>query len=283
MQKFASHSLYRKLNLLSAYFAELRGLLTAPGRICVGAVSCAVALASLGVGAHAEGIESLSIMPDLDVRGQGWAQVANLYEMLDYGLGVIEIILLTLMISFHPVNRNDRRSLADFERPRMFFLYMVIGMTVGFLVLHHGYIIGFVIFGMGGLLRLRGEATSTQDTTRLIIATLLGLAVGLDLPVIAFIAAGTGWIALYLFSLHMKLSLEVKFSEKKSMQQSTERLTQVLQERGFKTLGHTKAKFKPVVEFVLEGERGNARAALIREMTDISANKLAPVEDWHVG
>jgi len=267
---------------------QLDGYLAPPPAVNVNAVRAwlalfaATVLVSLPSIAAAQSSDVLGLLPELDVRAKGWAQLLNAREMLDFGLAVIEACVLTLIVSLHPVNLADRHTRADFDRPRTFFIHMLIGLTVGFLVLHHGYIIGFVIFGIGGLLRFRSESTSAQDTTRLIIATLFGLCIGLDLPVIAFFAALTGWVALYLFSQRIKVSVEVKFGEKKNIQQCTERLIALLDERGFKTLGHSKAKFKPIVSFVLEGERGNQRSALIREMTDIQSQKLAPVEEWHV-
>lgn len=111
---------------------------------------------------------------------------------------------------------------------------------------------------------------------------MFGLCIGLDLPVIAFFAALTGWVALYLFSARIQVSLGIKFGEKKNIRQCTDRLIALLSERGFKTLGHSKATFKPIMSFVLEGERGNQRSALIREMTYIQSQKLATVEEWHV-
>ena len=65
--------------------------------------------------------------------------------------------------------------------------YALIGMVVGFLVTNHGALIGFVIFGIGGLLRLRTDADTTRDMMRLILVILIGLCVGLDLPVMAVI------------------------------------------------------------------------------------------------
>lgn len=222
------------------------------------------------------------ILPEVALRGQGWAQVGNLAEVFDFILAVAEVTVLTLLVSFHPSVRGDRRSKADFDRPRILFLYAIIGMTVGFLVLHHGYIIGFVIFGMGGLMRFRADASTTADTTRLILMTLLGLCIGLDLPVVAFIAALTGWVVVLALGQHQKLQLEVAFDKQQNIQDSTDQLVEVLAARGFQTLASSKTKFKPVVQFVVQAEPGHRRDTLMREMSDIQLTSAAPVEDWHV-
>ncbi|MEZ5720501.1 MAG: hypothetical protein R3D59_01665 [Paracoccaceae bacterium] len=102
---------------------------------------------------------------------------------------------LTRLVSLHPGIRNDRRTKVDFDRPRILFLYGVIGMTVS-----------FRCSTMATSLRLRdlrhgradavprADASTTADTTRLILMTLLGLCIGLDLPVVAFVATLAGWL-----------------------------------------------------------------------------------------
>ena len=222
------------------------------------------------------------ILPDVALRGQGWSQLGNLAEVLDFLLAVVEVTALTRLVSLNPSIRNDRRTKADFDRPRILFLYGVIGMTVGFPVLHHGYIIGFVIFGMGGLMRFRADASTTADTTRLILMTLLGLCIGLDLPVVAFVATLAGWLVVLGLGQNERLQLEVEFDKTLNIRESANALAEVLAARGFRTLASTKTRFKPVVLFVVEARGGNRRPALMREMADIQRTNAAPVEDWHV-
>lgn len=250
-------------------------------RLCLAATLSAAALTLVAPAAQAQ-ITGGDIIPDLNLRGNGWQQIKNLGEMADFALALVEITVLTLAVAFHPVSLAMRRSKADFELPRTLFLYAVMGMTVGFLVLHHGYIIGFVIFGIGGLLRFKTEVENPAHTTRLILVTLIGLCVGLDLPVMAVIATISAGLIVQLMSHHAKFALEVRFSEKKSVQQSIDKLSALLSERGFATVSVAKIKFKPAAEFLVEGARGTRREVLTREVADIQATKLVPIEDWHV-
>ena len=256
------------------FFARFRRYLTA-------IVSAAAALTLAAPAAYAQ-ITGGDIMPDLNLHGNGWKQITNLKEMADFALALVEITVLTLAVAFHPVSVSMRRSRADFELPRTLFLYAVMGMTVGFLVLHHGYIIGFVIFGIGGLLRFKTDVENPTHTTRLILVTLIGLCVGLDLPVMAAIATISAGLIVQFMSPRAKFALEVRFSEKKSVQQSMDKLSALLNERGFTTLSVAKTKFKPAAEFLVDGARGTRREVLMREVADIQATKLVPIEDWHV-
>ena len=63
----------------------------------------------------------------------------------------------------------------------------LIGMAIGFLVLQHGAIIGFVVFGIGGLLRFRSVLRNATDTVEVILVTLLGLCVAIGLAVASFL------------------------------------------------------------------------------------------------
>jgi len=125
--------------------------------------------------------------------GGGWAQLSNLPELIAFGQDAVLTLLLAALIVFHPVRRRMRRTLEDLMIPRLFFLYALIGMAVGFLVIQHGYIIGFVVFGIGALLRFRSTLDNAADTVEVILITVIGLSVGLGLPVMAVLFAVVGW------------------------------------------------------------------------------------------
>ncbi|WP_084353622.1 hypothetical protein [Primorskyibacter flagellatus] len=95
------------------------------------------------------------MLPEIEVRGRGWDQLRNPDELLEFALALVETTVLAAGIAFHPVNLATRRTRADFDAPRDLFVYALIGMIVGFLIMHHGYLIGFVLFGLGGLLRFK--------------------------------------------------------------------------------------------------------------------------------
>ncbi|WP_171182009.1 hypothetical protein, partial [Ruegeria sp. HKCCA4633] len=73
-----------------------------------------------------------------------WTQFRGKQELYFFTLDVIVTIILAGLIVYHPVRRKARRSVRDIVMPRLFFLYALIGMAVGFLVVQHGSMIGFV-------------------------------------------------------------------------------------------------------------------------------------------
>lgn len=218
----------------------------------------------------------------LQLRDQGWQQVRNVSEVLELLLAIVTAAVLTAAIAYHPVIRAERRSAEDHQEPRSLFLFGLIGLLVGFMVMHHGYLIGFVIFGLGGLMRFKTDTGDIGDTRRLILVTLIALSVGLNLPVMAAIGTACAWAVIWFLGRRMHTTLEVQFESGKLQRLNMDILRDLLRERGFEVVSAYKQRFKPTAEFhlVVEGARG--RDALQREMASISAGKLHGISDWHV-
>lgn len=222
-----------------------------------------------------------SILPEIEVRGRGWEQLANLPELLDFAMALLETTVMVGLMAYHPVSLATRRTRSDFEAPRDLFVYGLIGMVVGFLIMHHGYLIGFVLFGLGGLLRFKSDGGSA-DTVLLILVTLIGLSVGLDLPLVALITTLSAWAVIYAFGGPVNFELEVRFADDITSTNAIRALREHLSECGFKTVSMSKTKFKPMVTYVVSGPRGFRRSALEREMVELVANPESGIADWHV-
>jgi hypothetical protein len=225
---------------------------------------------------------SLVIPAEVEVRGRGWSQLSNLAEMLEFALALVETVILTAALAFHPINRAYWTHAEGMNLQKGMFLFALIGMMTGFLVIHHGYLIGFVIFGIGSLFRFRMEASSIPDTAQLVIAALIGLAAGLDLPVMAAIATAAAWVVVYVFGRTTRLALEVKFEEKNAPEDAIQRLQTLLTDSGFSVVSVAKTKFKPVALYTLTSQNADARVSLLRKMAELQGKKGSGVSDWHV-
>lgn len=105
----------------------------------------------------------------LHLRDQGWQQLQNLPELLEF-LGAVALAgALIASIAYHPVIRSERITADDYQEPRTLFMFGLIGLLIGFMVIHHGYLIGSVIFGLGGLVRFKTDTGDIGDTRRLIL------------------------------------------------------------------------------------------------------------------
>ncbi len=98
-------------------------------------------------------------------------------------------------------------------------LYSVIGALIGIMVVKYGLIVGFVLFGIGGLIRFRTVLTSAKLTGHVIFVTLIGLSCGLDLPHVAVLATLFGFALLYIvdgkqtFCMEVRAIPEARFTE----------------------------------------------------------------------
>jgi len=202
--------------------------------------------------------------------------------MTEFLLAFAETIVLTALLAFHPVNIGFRERNWSFDLSISMFLFALIGMLTGFLVVHHGYLIGFVIFGIGGLFRFRMETSSAIDTSQMVIAALVGLAVGLDLPVMATVGMAATWIVLAVFGKSQTLALEVKFDEAAAPPDAILRLQEDLAAQGFRPLSVSKAKFKPTAHYVLSSRKRAAQVELVRALSELQARPESGVADWHI-
>jgi hypothetical protein len=231
---------------------------------------------------HAQMLDTTgSLLPDIEVRGRGWDQLLNPDELLQFLWALVETTAMIAVLAYHPVSLAARRTRADFDAPRDLFIYALIGMVVGFLIMHHGYLIGFVLFGLGGLLRFKSD-DGAADTMRLILVTLVGLCIGLDLPVVALITTTSAWAVIYAFGSPVNFSLEVQFSKKRATTESMVELRDALAKSGFRTLSMSKSRYKPVASFVVCGARGMRRSTLEREMGRLMEARETAISDWHV-
>jgi hypothetical protein len=215
------------------------------------------------------------------LRDTGWQQITNGPEMLEFLLAVILAAVLTAAIAFHPVVMAERRDRYDFEEPRSLFLYALIGLLVGFMVMHHGYLIGFVIFGIGGLMRFKTDTGDLADTRRLILVTLIGLSVGLNLPVMAVIATACAFAVILVLGRKVHVCIEVQFESMKLARLHIDTLRDLLRERGYTVLSATKHRFKAGADYLIVVPGKAGRDALLREFTLINATKLHGISDWH--
>jgi hypothetical protein len=116
----------------------------------------------------------------------------------------------------------------------------------------------------------------------MILVTLIGLCVGLNLPVIALITAASSWVVLYVLGGRVKHAIEVKFSDAEPTKDAMVRLREHLAAQGYETVSMSKTKFKPTVHYVVESTTGSGRSGLEREMSRLTHTHEYAVEDWHV-
>ncbi len=168
---------------------------------------------------------------------------------------------LGALIAFHPTTLKMIDTIEEAELPKVQLMCALIGAIVGVIVLEYGLVVGFVVFGLGGLMRFRTVTETTRDTSRLIVVTLIGLICGLNLPHFAVLAAAYAWVIIF-FDGHPVYSLRVHEIPKGRLGDASAAYRASFAELQCKLLSENKVFAKRRIDYVFRGPRNCETAAL---------------------
>lgn len=217
-----------------------------------------------------------------DFSPPGWSGFLDWPVMLECLGALLLATALGALIAFHPMTRGTVDTLEEAELPKVYIMYAVVGAVIGLAVLEFGTVVGFVVFGLGGLMRFRTDTASARDTGRLILVTLLGLISGLNLPHFAVISAVFAFVLIAIFDRHPICRLEVKEMPKERVAQSAEAYRSTLVKAGCKIVSEKKSFAKQRVEFVFRTSRSLTRERLHADLALLIPPDLKGEVDWEV-
>lgn len=212
----------------------------------------------------------------------GWGGFLDNEALLQSFLALMLAIVLGAVIAFHPTSARTVDTREEAELPKVLIMYALVGAVVGEIVLQYGMVVGFVIFGLGGLMRFRTDAASTRDTGRLIMVTLIGLISGLNLPHFAIIATAFAWSLIYVFDGHPVCELEVSEIPKGRVKDASEAYRVVLAQLGCKIISEDRSFNKSRVTFVLRAPRNKTQSQLTSTLCESVPADVRGEIDWEV-
>ncbi len=212
----------------------------------------------------------------------GWEGFLDNEALLQSFLALMLAIFLGAVIAFHPTSARTVDTREEAELPKVLIMYALVGAVVGEIVLQYGMVVGFVIFGLGGLMRFRTDAASTRDTGRLIMVTLIGLISGLNLPHFAIIATAFAWLLIYVFDGHPVCELEVSEIPKGKVKDASEAYRVVLAQLGCKIISEDRSFNKSRVTFVLRAPRNKTQSQLTSTLCENVPAEVRGEIDWEV-
>ena len=143
--------------------------------------------------------------------GEGWLGFTDQDFLLGAFLNLVLAAVLGAVVGFHPRRIRTADTLEEIEAPKVSIVYAVTGSLIGILVEKYGLGMGFVLFGIGGLIRFRTVMRSAQLTGQVIFVTLIGLTCGLDLPHVAVLATAFDFILTFLLEARITYRVDVRF------------------------------------------------------------------------
>lgn len=212
----------------------------------------------------------------------GWAGFLDWSYMLQSLGALVLATALGAAIAFHPTTARTVDTREEAELPKVYIMYALIGAIVGEIVLKYGMVIGFVIFGLGGLMRFRTDTSSTRDTGRLIIVTLIGLIAGLNLPHFAVMAAAFAWVLIYFFDGHPVYAVEVHEVPEGRVRQACQAYRRVLGELGCTIISEDRSFSKHRIEYVFRAPRKSTQVGLHQALCERVPVDVRGEIDWEV-
>jgi hypothetical protein len=202
-------------------------------------VSIVVLAAGLTDSAWAQILPEVVSATGEQLVGEGWTGFTDVAFMLDTLLLLTLAAVLGLAIGYHPTTERAADTLEEIEAPKVYVLYAVVGAITGIMVLKYGTLVGFVVFGIGGLIRFRTDLRSASLTGQVILVTLIGLLSGLHL-------------------LHSRPAyrIEIQGLPQERLNEAAAAYRDQIVKQGCKVLSEKKNPAKERVIFVVRGARG---------------------------
>lgn len=224
----------------------------------------------------------LNIPDTQGLQAVGWRGFLDYNYLLESLAALALATALGALIAYHPATRRVVDTIEEVELPKVQILCALIGAIVGVIVLEYGLVVGFVIFGLGGLMRFRTETATTRDTGRLIIVTLIGLIAGLNLPHFAVLAAAYVWLVIAFFDGHPVYRLEVHEAPEGRLREASLAYRAAFGALGVKVISENKSFSKNRLDYVLRAPRRSDQADLQTGLIEKVPPDLRGELDWEV-
>jgi hypothetical protein len=211
----------------------------------------------------------------------GWSGFLDLKFIVESVSALLLAAVLGAVIGYHPMTARTVDTLTEADNPKVFIMYAFVGAVIGVTVREFGMVVGFVVFGLGGLMRFRTDTGSTRDTGRLIAVTLAGLIAGLGLPHFAVITTAFVFVLIWLFDSRPACRVKISQLPAERVAEGAVAYRGVLEGQGCKIISERKSFDKRRVEFVFRLPRAGTQERLHAALCEAPAELRGEI-DWEV-
>jgi hypothetical protein len=226
-------------------------------------------------------------MPDIFMQehvpmGEGWKGFTDLIFLANALATLTLAAVLGAIIAFHPKHVLTADTLEEIEAPKVFITYSVIGALIGIMVVKYGLVVGFVLFGIGGLIRFRTVLFSASLTGHVIFVTLIGLSCGLDLPHVAVLATVFAFVLIYVLNTRITYRINVGALPPQRIVEAAAAYRKVLEQQGCHIMSEKKNPEKARVTFIFRGARNVSHWVLEESLENQVDESLRGYLDWEI-
>lgn len=214
--------------------------------------------------------------------GEGWSGFLDLGFLFNSLLTLILATILGAALAYHPKLMETADTLEEIDARKVYMLYSVIGALIGMLVVKYGLVVGFVLFGIGGLIRFRTVLGSAVLTGQVIFSTLIGLACGLDLPHVAVLATVFGFGLIFILDAQITFEADIRSVPPEKFSEAAAAYRAALEALGCKIVREKKNPMKQRIGFIFLGGRYKSANDLERAIDGTIDATLRGSIDWEV-
>ena len=214
------------------------------------------------------------------VEGLSWGGFADVAFLLHALLTLVLAVALGAALAYHPRIRENVDTIDEAEAPKVAILYALLGAIIGIMVVRYGLVVGFVVFGIGGLFRFR--TTVATAAGQIILASLVGLSCGLNLPHLGVLSAAFGWALTFALTATVTHQVTVDSLKRGALLDSAAAYRRVLEAHGASVIREERLPDKHRVRFVLQAPRRFDRAAAEAAFGAGVPDPLRGTVDWAV-
>ena len=219
---------------------------------------------------------------DSQFVAEGWRGFTDVAFLANAFLTMTLASVLGAIIAFHPRYTRSVDTFAEIEAPKVYIMYAVIGALIGIMVVKYGLVIGFVLFGIGGLIRFRTVLRSAHLTGHVIFVTLIGLSCGLELPHVAVLATAFGFVLIYVLDARITYRIAVKPIPREHVVEAAAAYREVLMQQGCHILSEKKNTVKERISFIFRTSSKVTRLRLEEALeADVDERLKGPI-DWEI-
>lgn len=226
-------------------------------------------------------------MPDMILQTpppsvEGWRGFSDVGFLVNALLNLVLAAVLGAAIAYHPRHSQTADTLEEIEAAQIYILYAVIGSIIGILVIQYGMAVGFVLFGIGALIRFRTVLRSARLTGRLIFVTLIGLSAGLDLPHVAVLVTVFGFVLIYILDARFTFRINVRALSPEKIGGAAAAYREVLEQENCRIVNEKKNPERERVTFIIQSSRADTGKRL-EEMFETKVHESSRGSvDWEI-
>ena len=216
-------------------------------------------------------------------KGEGWQGFMNLEFLINASANLLLAAILGAAIAYHPRHLQTADTFEEIEATQIYILYAVIGSMAGILVVQYGMAVGFVLFGIGALIRFRTVLRSASLTGRLIFVTLIGLSCGLDLPHVAVLVTVFGFVLIFFLDARFTFRIYVRGVPNDSVSQSARAYREAIEQENCRIVSERKDPNRGRIIFIIRSAQVDVGKNLEISLESKIDPSLRGSVDWEIG